>query len=82
MILGEKEPLISVNSLKNKLLESYQKIKIFGVVPILFTDILTGNQTRQMVYICEHASSLLLSYEACVDLKYVSHDFDMYQQKQ
>ena len=59
-----------------------QKIKIFGVVPILFTDILTGNQTRQMVYICEHESSLLLSYEACVDLKYVSHDFDMYQQKQ
>ena len=53
-------------------------INMLGVMPLVFTDMLSGIQTRQFVYICEHASTLLLSLEACIDLGYVSENFPVH----
>ena len=50
-------------------------IKLLGMIPVQFTDHVSGLSTRQIVYICEKASSVLLSLEACIDLQYVTPDF-------
>ena len=50
-------------------------IELLGVIPVLITDTATGRQTRQILYICNKASSLILSLEACEDLGYVRKDF-------
>ena len=54
-------------------------INLLGVIPVIITDVVTGQQTRQIVYICQRTSSLLLSLEACEDLGYVSQDFPKQQ---
>ena len=50
-------------------------IDLLGTVPVIITDTVTGRQTKQLLYICHKASSLLLSLEACEDLGYVARDF-------
>ena len=50
-------------------------IKLLGAVFVVITDIRTGQETRQLLYVCERAASLLLSLEACVDLGLVGPDF-------
>ena len=50
-------------------------INLLGIIPVIITDVVTGHYTRQIVYICRRASSLLLSLEACEDLGYISQDF-------
>ena len=47
-------------------------IMLIGVIPVIITDTVTGRQTRQLVYICHKASSLLLSLEY---LGYVTKNF-------
>ena len=49
-------------------------IDLLGAVPVIITDSRTGQETRQILYICSKAS-LLLSLEACIDLGLVSPDF-------
>ena len=48
---------------------------LVSVLPVIITDTVTGRQTRQLVYICHKASSLLLSLEACENLSYVNKNF-------
>ena len=50
-------------------------IQLLGVIPVIITDVVTGLQTRQIVYICNKASTLLLSLKAYEDLGYISHNF-------
>ena len=50
-------------------------IDLLGVIPVIISDTVTCHQTRQILYICHKASSLILSLEACEDLGYVSKDF-------
>ena len=47
-------------------------ISILGAIPVIITDLASGYFTRQILYICNKASSLLLSLQACIDLKMVS----------
>ena len=57
-------------------------IDLIGVIPVIITDTVTGRQTRQLVYVCHNASSLILSLEACEDLGYVKKDFTAPEQVQ
>ena len=50
-------------------------IKMVGVLPMIITDTKTMIETRQMVYFCKKACTLLLSLEACIGLGYVSDKF-------
>ena len=55
-------------------------IELLGPIPVIITDTQTGKSTKQVLYLCHKASSLLLSLEACEDLGYVPRDFaDMRQ---
>ena len=50
-------------------------INLLGAVFVIITDTRTGRDTRQLLYVCEKAASLLLSLEACTDLGLVSPEF-------
>ena len=50
-------------------------INLVGVVPVMITDTQSGEWTKQILYVCERASTLLLSLEACIDLGYTSENF-------
>ena len=57
-------------------------INLIGAVPVIITDTATGRQTRQVLYICHNASSLLLSLEACEDLGYINKNFTTHEHVQ
>ena len=50
-------------------------IRLLGAVPVIIIDKKSGRLTRQLLYVCNKAASLLLSLEACVDLGMVSPNF-------
>ena len=50
-------------------------INLLGAVFVIITDTQTGRETRQLLYVCNNAASLLLSLEACTDLGLISSDF-------
>ena len=50
-------------------------IRLLGAVPVIIIDKKSGRLTRQLLYVCNKAASLLLSLEACVDLGMVSPSF-------
>ena len=50
-------------------------IELVGAVFVIITDTQTGRETKQLLYICNKAASLLLSLEACADLGLVNPEF-------
>ena len=50
-------------------------IELLGAVFVIITDTQTGRETKQVLYVCNKAASLILSLEACADLGLVSPDF-------
>ena len=57
-------------------------IHLLGAVFVIITDTKTGRKTRQLLYVCDKAASLLLSLEACMDLGFVGLDFSVSEEVQ
>ena len=48
---------------------------LLGAVCVIIIDTKTGQETGQLLYVCDTAASLPLSLEVCMDLGFVGSDF-------